>query len=249
MEIVYSVNNIRVIADKFSRKYDGLDKRHVYWIAKKMDIYPDGLEQKKKQFVSEAKTGRINKENKKYVTKGKMNSTAIQDIESYILSEGYKMRPNYQEEKKVEARNIWEQADLIAMMKKDYEKVVEELNKAKAELKTFSELAEEYEKENEELKDKALILEKENCDLKNEKKELGQIQLKTVDFNKEIDDLQLRIAKLNQGINLQISDLNELRKDFSAMQASMNRMQDNKKKLDGVLSDLIGCSKRLMNMK
>ena len=249
MEIVYNENNIRVVANKFSVKYDGLDKRHVYWIAKKLDIYPDGVVHKKAQCVDETKTGKINRKNEKYVTKGRLNEAAIQDIESYIVSEGYKVRRCYQEGKEMKAQSIWEQADLIAMMRNDYEKVVEELNKSKAELKSYSELAEEYEKENEELKDKLLIVEKENCDLKNEKRELGQIQLKNMDFNREIETLQTRIAKLNQEINLQISDLNELRKDFSAMQASMNRIQDNKKKLDGVLSDLVSCSKRLINMK
>lgn len=75
------------------------------------------------------------------------------------------------------------------------------------------------------------------------------MQIKTVDFSKEIDELQTRIGKYNQEINLLLADMNVLRKDYSVLQTRMNQMQDNKKKLDGVLSDLVGCSKRLINLK
>ena len=69
------------------------------------------------------------------------------------------------------------------------------------------------------------------------------------DFSKEIDNLQVRMGKYNQEINLLLSDMSILRKDYSALQTKMNQMQDSKKKLDGVLSDLVGCSKRLINLK
>lgn len=75
------------------------------------------------------------------------------------------------------------------------------------------------------------------------------MQVKTIDFSNEIDSLQVRIGKYNQEINACLSDMNILRKDISTLQTRANKLLDDKKKLEGVLSDLVGCSKRLMNMK
>jgi chromosome segregation ATPase len=149
----------------------------------------------------------------------------------------------------VQSTSIWEQADLISMMRVEYDKAVTERDVARSEADHFCEMADKYEKEIEELKDKLLIAEKENNELKTEKRELGQMQLKTVDFNKEIDDLQKRIAQYNTEINICSAEVNEFRKDVSALITGVNQLQEKKKKLDGVISDLIGCSKRLINMK
>ena len=147
-----------------------------------------------------------------------------------------------------ETKSVWEQVDLISAMKQDYEKVLRERDEAKAEAQENFELLKQYEVEIDELKDRLLIYEKENNDLKAEKKELSKMQIDK-DFAKEIDSLQVRVGKYNQEINLLLSDMSILRKDYSALQTKMNQMQDSKKKLDGVLSDLVGCSKRLMNLK
>ena len=248
----YNKNHIRVVANSLSNKYDGLAKQHVYWIAKELGIYPDAVQHKTKKCVDEAKMGKINKNNTNFVTNGKLNDNGIQTIESYLTKEGFSVRKDYKEGQVMESRastNIWEQADLISMMKKDYEKAVAERDSAKAEAEQYCDLADKYEKEIEELKDKLIISQKENTDLKSEKQELSKMQLKTVDFNKEIDSLQVRIGKYNQEINLLPSDMSVLRKEYSALQTKMNQMQDSKKKLDGVLSDLVNCSKKLMNIE
>ena len=245
----YSSNNIRPLAERLSEKYINLERNHVFWIAKELNIYPDGVPYKKSKTVEMTKTGRINRENTEYVTKGKINEKGIQAIEAYLVREGYIINKSNGEKKMMESKSIWEQADLIAMMKKDYEKAVAECNEAKTEAEQYCELAEKYEKEVEELKDKLLISEKENTDLKSEKQELGKMQLKNINFNKEIDNLQVRIGKYNQEINMLLSDMSVLRKEYSVLQTKVNQMQDNKKKLDGVLSDLVLCSKRLMNLK
>lgn len=247
----YNPNNIRATANRLAKKYKDLPEQHIYWIAKELNIYPDAIPYKKSKRVDMTKMGKINRDNTSYVQKGKLSDDGIQAIESYLVQEGYEL-DNDRKEEAPEPKmktNIWEQADLISLMKKDYEKAVAERNEAKAEAEQYLELADKYEKEIEDLKDKLLISEKENCSLKSEKQELSKMQIKTVDFSREIDDLQTRIGKYNTEINLLLADMNVLRKDYSVLQTRMNQMQDNKKKLDGVLSDLVGCSKRLMNLK
>ena len=252
---LYSTNNIRTVANRLSKKYCDLNETHVYWIAKELNIYPDAQVHKRSKSVDMGKTGKINRDNTEFVNNGKLNEKGIQAIESYLLQEGYKADSNYKEEameqkpKPKQNTNIWEQADLIAMMKNEYEKAVSERDAAKSEADQFAKMADKYEKEIEELKDKLIISEKENCSLKSEKQELSKMQIKTVDFGREIDSLQERIGKYNQEINACLSDMNILRKDISALQTRANKLWDDKKKLEGVLSDLVGCSKRLMNMK
>lgn len=247
---LYSSNNIRAVANRLVKKYSDLKEPHVYWIAKELNIYPDGVCHKKSKSVDMAKTGKINRDNTEYVSNGKLNEKGIQAIESYLMQEGYKADKNYTDESIVpQSKNIWEQADLISLLKNEYDKAVKERDEAKAEALENFELLKQCEFEIDELKDKLLITEKENNDLKTEKRELSQMQLKTVDFNKEIDDLQKRIAQYNSEINICSAEVNEFRKDVSVLMTGISQLQDKKKKLDGVISDLIGCSKRLMNMK
>lgn len=246
---VYDHNHLRVVAFKLANKYENMKKSHVYWVAKELGIYPDGLSVKNKKQVSENCCGKINRESK-YVTKGKMNEEGVKAIESYITAEGYDVKKDWKEEEEMSnTTNIWEQADLISMMKQDYEKAVKEKEEAKTEAEQYCALVDKYEKELEELKDKLLIAEKENNDLKSEKKELSKMQIDVPNFTKEIDNLQQRLGKYNTDINVYSAEVNELRKDVAALQTSINRLQENKKKLEAVISDLIGCSKRLMNLK
>lgn len=241
----YNPHHIRGIADALTKKYQDLDPRHVFWIAKKLNIYPDAKTYVGKEWAHMTKMGKINK-NTGYVADGNrshLTDTAIKVIEDYLITEGYETYNENKEEKMTETKkSIWEQADLISLMKKDYEKAV-------ADRDEYIELATSYEKEIEELKDKLLIAEKENNALKSEKQQLTKMQIEIPNFNKEIDALQQRIGKYTTEINMYNSEVNELRKDISALQTSVNRLQDQKKKLEGVISDLIGCSKRLMNMK
>ena len=223
----YNPNNIRSIALQLSNKYQNLHRNHVFWIAKELEIYPDAKPYATKKFVDMTKMGKINI-NSQYVVDRKVSSEGIQAIENYLGSEGYKIQADYKEEKMVESKNIWEQADLISLMKKDYEKAV-------ADRDEYIELATSYEKEIEELKDKLLIAEKENNDLKSEKQQLTKMQIEIPNFNKEIDGLQQRIGKYNTEINVYMSEVNELRKDVSALQISVNRLQDQKKKLENDL--------------
>lgn len=240
----YNPHHIRGIADALTKKYQDLDPRHVFWIAKKLNIYPDAKTYGGKEWAYMTKMGKINK-NTGYVADGNrahLTDSAIKAIEDYLITEGYETYIENKEGKMTETKSIWEQADLISLMKKDYEKAV-------ADRDEYIELATSYEKEIEELKDKLLIAEKENNALKSEKQQLTKMQIEIPNFNKEIDALQQRIGKYNTEINMYSSEVNELRKDISALQTSVNRLQDQKKKLEGVVSDLIGCSKRLMNMK
>ena len=240
----YSPHHIRGIADALTKKYQDLDPRHVFWIAKKLNIYPDAKTYGRKEWAYMTKMGKINK-NTGYVADGNrahLTDSAIKAIEDYLITEGYETYIETKEGKMTETKNIWEQADLISLMKKDYEKAV-------ADRDEFIELAKSYEKEIDELKDKLLIAEKENNDLQSEKQQLTKMQIEIPNFNKEIDGLQQRIGKYNTEINVYMSEVNELRKDVSALQISVNRLQDQKKKLENVISDLIGCSKRLMNLK
>lgn len=246
---VYSPNHIRVIAHKLANKYENLERTHVFWVAKQLDIYPDGIPYKTKKAIDMTKMGKINKANSQYVENGNVSDAGVRAIETFLISEGYTVKKDYGEEKMPDTKSIWEQVDLISAMKQDYEKVQTERDEAKTEAETYAKQIDEYEKQIEELKDKLLITEKENNDLKSEKKELSKMQIETVDFQKEVDKLQVRVGKYNQEINLLMSDMSILRKDYSALQTKMNQMQDSKKKLDGVLSDLVGCSKRLMNLK
>jgi len=247
---VYNENHLRVIAYKFANKYDGLRKSHVYWIAKQLGIYPDAKSSDVEKIVRENQCGKINSQNTEYVTNKKMNENGVKAIENAIIKEGYTVKKDWKDEVMEEKQmNVWEQVDLIALMKKDYDKSVEERDSAKSEAQHYRQLIEEYEKEIEDLKDKLLVSQKENEELKDEKKELGKMQLKTVDFNKEVDDLQKRIGQYNADVNTYSAIVNELRKDVSVLQTSVNQLQEKKKKLEGVISDLIGCSKRLMNMK
>ena len=170
----YNINNIRSIANNLVKKYD-VKEQHIYWIARELNIYPDGVPNKRSKTVDMARTGRINRNNTEYVSGGRLNEKGIQAIEAY--------------------------------------------------------------------------LKKENNELKSEKKELSKMQIKAVDYNKEIDELQKRIGQYNTEINIYSADVSELRKDVSILQTSVNQLQEKKKKLEGVISDLIGCSKRLMNMK
>ena len=248
----YSKNNIRSIASRLVKKYD-VKEQHIYWIAKELNIYPDGVVNKKTKSVDMARTGKINRNNTEYVSEGKLNEKGIQAIESYLIQEGYKAK---EEPIIVQSASIWEQADLISMMRVEYDKAVTERDEAKREAQENFELLKQYEseideceKENEELRDKLLIAEKENNALKEEKIQLGKMQLKTVDFDKEIDSLQKRIAQYNAEINEVSAEVNEFRKDVSVLMTGVSQLQEKKKKLDGVISDLIGCSKRLMNMK
>lgn len=245
----YNPNHIRVIANNFAQKYAGLTESHVYWIAKELNIYPDAVCALKKKTAYRSKMGKINSDNVDFVTNGKMNDKGVENIENYLKNEGYKTKKDYQEDIMKQNTNIWEQADLIALMKKDYDKAVAERDEANAEAEEYYQLVDKYEQVIEELKDKLLIAEKENTSLKEEKIELGKMQVKTVDFDKEIDNLQKRIGQYNAEINSYTSAVNELRKDVSALQVSVNQLQEKKKKLEGVISDLVGCSKRLMNMK
>lgn len=246
---VYDKNHLRVVAFKFANKYENLKRSHVYWVAKELGIYPDGVSVKDKKQVSENCCGKINR-NSKYVTKGKMNEEGVKAIESYINAEGYDVKKDWKEDENMESTtNIWEQADLISLMKQDYEKAVREKEEAKTEAEQYCALADKYEKEIEELKDKLLIAEKENNSLISEKQELAKMQIDVPNFAKEVDSLQQRIGKYNTEINMYSSEVNELRKNVAALQTSVNRLQDQKKKLEAVISDLIGCSKRLMNLK
>ena len=247
---VYDENHLRVIAYKFSRKYDSLSKTHVYWIAKQLNIYPDAECVNGEKIVRENRTGKINKANDKFVTKGKLNENGVKAIEDFIVKEGYAVKKDYKDEQMEEKTvNVWDQVNIIAMMKQDYEKAIAERDEAKTQAQENFELLKQYESEIDELKDKLLICEIENTDLKAEKKELSKMQIDSVNFSKEIDTLQVRIGKYSQEVNLLLSDMSVLRKDYSSLQIKMNQMQDSKKKLDGVLSDLVGCSKRLMNLK
>lgn len=243
---LYSANNIRTVASRLTKKYGNLKEQHVYWIAKELNIYPDGVPNKKTKSVDMARTGKINRNNTEYVTEGRLNEKGIQAIESYLIQEGYKEK---EEPLMVQSTSIWEQADLISMMRVEYDKAVAERNAARSEADTFAEMVDSYEKQIEELKDKLLIAEKENNSLKEEKKELGKMQLKTVDFDKEIDSLQKRVAQYNAEINAVSAEVNEFRKDVSVLTTGVSQLQEKKKKLEGVMSDLVGCSKRLMNMK
>ena len=245
----YNERNIRPLAERLSKKYMDLDKLHVLWIAKELNIYPDGVAQKKSKRVDMAKTGRINRENKEFVTNSRINDAGIEAIEKYIISEGYKLDKERKEEPVAQNTNIWDQADLIAMMKKEYEKAITERDEAKHDADEYCKLADEYEKEIEDLKDRLLIAEKENNALTEEKIQLGKMQMQTVNFDKDIEALQKRIAQYNADINAYSADVNELRKDVSILLTGANQLQEKKKKLEGVISDLIGCSKRLMNMK
>lgn len=249
----YSTHHIRGIADTLIKKYEDLDPKHVFWIAKKLNIYPEAKTYKDKEFVYMTSMGKINKSNVEFVAEGNkahLTDSAIKAIEDYLITEGYVVRQKNTEEKKMtDTKSIWEQADLISLMKKDYEKAVKEKEDARSEAEQYCALADKYEKEVEELKDKLLIAEKENSSLKSEKTELSKMQIEIPNFNKEIENLQMRIGKYGQEINVYISEVNELRKEIQMMNTAINRLQDNKKKLEGVLSDLVGCSKRLMNMK
>jgi len=246
---VYSENNIRSVANRLVKKYSDLREQHIYWIAKELNIYPDAIQHKKSKSVDIARTGKINRNNTEYVSGGRLNEKGIQAIESYLMKEGYKIEKFDKGEQMEQNKNIWEQVDLISKMKGEYDKAVAARDSAKAEADQYCQLADKYEKEIEELKDRLLISEKENNDLKTEKKELGQLQLKQVDFGKEIESLQKRIGQYNAEINAYSADVNELRKEVAALQTCVNQLQEKKKKLEGVISDLIGCSKRLMNMK
>lgn len=243
---VYSENNIRSIAKRITPTYDSLDEFHVYWIAKQLGIYPNGEPYKKSQRVNMTKTGSINR-NSEFVTDGKVNEKGIRAIETYLEQEGYKKTGSV--EAMQQQTNIWDQADLISLMKKDYDKAVAERDEAKRDADQYCQMVDKCEKEIEELKDKLLIAEKENNALKEEKKELGKMQLKTIDFDKEIDSLQKRIAQYNAEINAVSAEVNEFRKDVSVLITGVSQLQEKKKKLEGVMSDLVGCSKRLMNMK
>lgn len=92
-------NNIRAVADRLSKKYTDLDRRHVFWVAKAVGIYPDGVSVKNKKQVSENCCGKINRESK-YVTKGKMNEDGVKAIESYITAEGYEVKKDWKEDEK-----------------------------------------------------------------------------------------------------------------------------------------------------
>ena len=163
---MYNPNNIRAYARETAKKYSDLKETHVYWVAKQLNIYPDAVPSKKGKNVIESKTGKINKDNAEYVTKGRLNENGKKAIESYLEKEGYTIRTHQESEKINPAVSVWEQFDLISMMKKDYEKTVAERDSAKAEADQYCRMADEYEKEIEELKDKLLIAEKENNDLK-----------------------------------------------------------------------------------
>lgn len=243
---VYSENNIRSITKRITPIYEGLDEFHVYWIAKQLGIYPNAEPYKKSQRVNMTKTGSINR-NSEYVTDGKVNEKGIRAIETYLEQEGYKKTGSV--EAMQQQTNIWDQADLISLMKKDYDKAVAERDAAKAEADQYAKMADKYEKEIEDLKDKLIISEKENSSLKSEKQELSKMQMKTIDFNREIESLQKRIGQYNAEINAVSAEVNEFRKDVSALLTGVNMLQEKKKKLEGVMSDLVGCSKRLMNMK
>lgn len=248
----YNPKHIRGVASMLINKYQDLKAKHVFWVAKELNIYPDAKAYKNEKSVYMTSMGKINTENKQYVDEGNrsyLTDIGIKAIEEYILSEGYITKPEMKEEKMADTKSIWEQADLISLMKKDYEKAVKEKEDARSEAEQYWALADKYEKEVEELKDKLLIAEKENSSLKSEKTELSKMQIEIPNFNKEIENLQMRIGKYGQEINVYISEVNELRKEIQMMNTAINRLQDNKKKLEGVLSDLVGCSKRLMNMK
>lgn len=238
----YNPYNIRAVADRLSKKYINLNRTHIFWIAKELDIYPDGQPYKTKKAVDMTKMGKINGNNTEYVFNGRLNDKAIEAIEAFLVQEGYVIKKENGEDKMPDTKSIWEQADLIALMKQDYEKAIAERDKAKSE-------ADEYAKMVDELSDKLLICEKENSELKAEKKELGKMQIEVPDFTKSIDSLQARIGKYNQELNHCFADINEMRKEISSLQTRMNQLQDNKKRLEGALSDIVGCSKRLMNMK
>lgn len=247
----YNERNIRPVANKFAKKYEDLKKSHVYWIGKELGIYPDAVPFGENKTVGEYNTGKIDKNCTKYVTDGRLNDDAIRAIEDYLIKEGYKVKENYKENEEMTetVKNIWEQADLISLMKKDYDKAVTERDEAKRDADQYCQMVDKCEKEIEELKDKLLIAEKENNALKEEKIQLGKMQLKTVDFDKEIDSLQKRIAQYNAEINAVSAEVNEFRKDVSVLITGVSQLQEKKKKLEGVMSDLVGCSKRLMNMK
>ena len=199
-------------------------------ISKELNIYPDGVAHKKSKKVDMTKTGKINLDNKEYVTDGCINDSGIEAIEKYIMSEGYKLNQERKEEKIVaQSTNIWDQADLISLMKKDYDKAVAERDEAKREAQENFELLKQYESEIDELSDKLLIAEKENNALKDEKKELGKMQLKTVDFNSEIETLQKRIAQYNAEINAVSAEVNEFRKDVSVLLTGVSQLQEKKK--------------------
>ena len=247
----YNPHHIRGIADALTKKYQDLDPRHVFWIAKKLNIYPDAKTYGGKEWAYMTKMGKINK-NTGYVADGNrahLTDSAIKVIEDYLITEGYEIYNENKEEKMTETKSIWEQVDIITKLKSEFEKAVSERDKANTEAAEYWALADQYSREIEELQDKLLIAEKENDNLKQEKQQLAKMQIEIPNFNKEIDGLQERIGKYNSEINIYMSEVNMLRKDLSALQNSVNRLQDQKKRLEGVVSDLIGCSKRLMNMK
>lgn len=244
----YNPNNIRVIADRLSKKYRDLERTHVFWIAKEIGIYPDAVTYKKKKSVHVTKMGKNNRICP-LVTDGRLNESGIHAIETFLETEGYVVKIDNGEEKMAESKSVWEQVDLISAMKLDYEKVVAERDKAKEDAESYAKMAEEYDKIIEDLKDKLLVAERENSNLKTEKQQLSKMQIESVDFEKEIDNLQVKIGRYSQELNTCLSEINELRKGISVLQTRYNSLQDNKKKLDGVLSDLVGCSKRLMNIK
>lgn len=162
----YKTNHVRSVALRLSKKYKDLKMRHVFWIAKELNIYPDGISCKYEKNMDMTKMGKINNANTEYVVGKGLTDKGIQAIEQYLVEEGYVVLSK-EEEKMTETKSIWEQADLISLMKKDYEKAV-------ADRDEYIELATSYEKEIEELKDKLLIIEKENNDLKSEKQQLSE---------------------------------------------------------------------------
>ena len=84
-------NNIRAVADRLSKKYTDLDRRHVFWVAKAVGIYPAAEAYKTKNFVDMTKMGKIN-EGCDLVEKRRLSEKGVSAIESFLVAEGFAVK-------------------------------------------------------------------------------------------------------------------------------------------------------------
>ena len=102
--------SIRQIGCEMRDKYKNLSAAHVMWIAKQLNIYPNGIVSKKKNTVGKSHMGKINTQSEFVALMGDginnmSNSWRItpegkQAIENWIIEEGYIPKQNITEELK-----------------------------------------------------------------------------------------------------------------------------------------------------
>ena len=247
-------HGIKATGERIYRKFDKkVMKNHIYWVMSNLGITENANCDDKRKVISKAtNTGDIKRIKSKYTQRFKDKERYVygiteegeKAIENYLIQEGFKKK-EMNEVHEVTQSTVFEQFDMLSKMKAEYDKSVNEKKEAQTQAAYFCELADKYEKELEELKDKLRIFETENASLKSEKQELIKQRTFSIDWETQVSEIQEKIGKTNNFLNGLNSDLYQIEKDVKEARTRINNYQTKQRQAQELTNEINRLIKRI----